>query len=371
MDNLDRSPLYSKVNKKIVGLGPRYCPSIEDKIIKFPEKKSHQVFIEPEEKHSDEMYLNGLSTSLPLDVQYAYLKTIPGFENVKILKPGYGIEYDFVQPNQTQNTLESRKIPGLYFAGQINGTSGYEEAAAQGLVAAINAALKIKGKEPFIPDRSSSYIGVMIDDLTTKEVKEPYRLFSSRAEYRLVLRNDNADIRLTELGIKFGLVNKEAAAMLEEKKEFRAKEMKRLHKIHVHPGKEVNDKLKTLHTDTLKKESSLLGLLKRPEISYKDLKIFTEIEEAVPGHFIEYLDAEVQYEGYIKKHMMEIEQFRKLESKQIPDDFDYKKVKGFAKEAQQKLSELRPKTVGQASRIQGVTPADINVLLIMLKKFHR
>jgi tRNA uridine 5-carboxymethylaminomethyl modification enzyme len=370
-DNLERSPLYSKTNRKIFNLGPRYCPSIEDKVMKFPEKKSHQVFIEPEERNSDEMYLNGLSTSLPLDAQYEYLKTISGFENVVILKPGYGIEYDFVPPNQTTNTLESRKVPGLFFAGQINGTSGYEEAAAQGLIAAINAVQKIRGETPFVPDRSESYIGVMIDDLTSKEVKEPYRLFSSRAEYRLMLRNDNADIRLSEYGRKFGLVTDAAYEMLMRKKEWKQKELKRLNKIHIQPGPDVSKKLEALNTAPLDKESSILGLLKRPEVSYADLKAFTEIETDVPGHFTEYLDAEVQYEGYIKKHLVEIEQFKKLESKQIPEDFDYKKYKGFAKEAQQKLSELRPKTVGHASRIQGVTPSDVNVLLVLLKKFSR
>lgn len=367
-DNLDRSPLYSSTHRKIFNLGPRYCPSIEDKVMKFPEKKSHQVFIEPEERNSDEMYLNGLSTSLPLDAQYEYLKTIKGFENVVILKPGYGIEYDIVPPNQTTNTLESRKVPGLFFAGQINGTSGYEEAAAQGLVAAINAVQKIRGETPFIPDRSESYIGVMIDDLTSKEVKEPYRLFSSRAEYRLMLRNDNADIRLSEYGRKFGLVDDAAYEMLLRKKEWKEKELKRLNKIHIHPGTDVNKKLEALNTAPLDKESSILGLLRRPEVSYADLKAFTEIQTDVPGHFTEYLDAEVQYEGYIKKHLVEIEQFKKLESKQIPEDFDYKKYKGFAREAQQKLTDLRPKTVGQASRIQGVTPSDVNVLLVLLKK---
>ncbi|HRU38864.1 MAG TPA: tRNA uridine-5-carboxymethylaminomethyl(34) synthesis enzyme MnmG [Candidatus Goldiibacteriota bacterium] len=370
-DNLDKSPLYSSTGRKIFGIGPRYCPSIEDKIVKFPEKKSHQVFIEPQERHSDEMYLNGLSTSLPIEVQYEYLKTIPGFKNVKILKPGYGIEYDFIPPLQTLNTLESRIVPGLYFAGQVNGTSGYEEAAAQGLIAGINAALKILNKPAFVTDRSESYIGVMIDDLTTREIKEPYRLFSSRAEYRLVLRNDNADIRLMEYGKKFGLISEKQYGIMAAKKTFLQDEIKRLGNTHIHPSVETDAKLKKIGTSALRKESSLLNILKRPEVSYTDLRAFTAIDENAPGHFIDYLDAEIHYEGYIKKHVLEIEQFKKLENKQIPPDFDYRKIKGFSKEAHQKLSELRPKTVGQASRIEGITPADVNVLLIMLKKFSR
>lgn len=370
-DNLDRSPLYSKEHKKIVGIGPRYCPSIEDKVVKFPEKKSHQVFVEPEERYSDEMYLNGLSTSLPLDVQYAYLKTIPGFENVKILKPGYGIEYDFVFPSQINQTLETKSIPGLFLAGQINGTSGYEEAAAQGLVAGINAVLKIRGEPPLILDRSQCYIGVMIDDLTTKDIKEPYRLFSSRSEFRLLLRNDNADIRLMEIGYKLGLIDKKLYDSLLFKKEFFKNEIARIKKIFLKPDETTNKKLQSLNTTPIKETTSLFNIFKRPEISYRDLKLFTEINENLPAHFIQYLDAEIKYEGYIKMQLEQIKQFQKMESKKIPDDFDFLKVKGISKEAQQKLALIKPKTIGQASRIDGITPADINILLILIKKYNK
>lgn len=366
--NLERSPLYSTENRMIFGLGPRYCPSIEDKVMKFPEKKKHHVFIEPQERFSDEMYLNGLSTSLPLDVQYDYLHTIPGFENVEIIKPGYGIEYDFVPPSQLSTSLEIKEISGLFLAGQINGTSGYEEAAAQGLIAGINAVLKIRGEEPFCPKRSESYIGVMIDDLITNELKEPYRLFSSRAEYRLVLRADNADIRLTEYAYKAGLADEDRIKELRDKQEFFNSEIKRLHSIHIHPSEEINTKLISRGTTVIADEISLYSLLKRPEISYQDLKYFTEINETVPQHFMEFLNAEIKYDGYIAKSMKEIEQSKSLEEKHIPGNFDYSRYHGLSLEAKQKLSIIRPSTIGQASRIMGITPADINVLLVMLKK---
>lgn len=370
-ENLDRSPLYSKTNKKIFSVGPRYCPSIEDKIVKFPEKTSHQVFIEPEWRDSDELYLNGLSTSLPLDVQYAYLKTIPGFENVKILKPGYGIEYDFVFPIQIAQTLEVKSIPGLFLAGQINGTSGYEEAAAQGLIAGINAAAKIKNMEPLILDRSQAYIGVMIDDITTQNVTEPYRLFSSRAEYRLILRNDNADIRLIDYGRKYGLINDEFYSLFMRKKEFYINEIKRLNTTIIYPSEETSKALTELGTSPIKEPTSLFNIFKRPEVSYEDLKLFTQIENNIHQHFIDFLEAEVKYEGYIKKQNEEIEKFKKLEFQKIPEDFDYYKFPGLSKEAAQKLSATKPKTIGQASRIPGVTPADINVLIILLKKYGK
>ena len=370
-DNLEYSPLYSSKNKKIFSLGPRYCPSIEDKVVKFPEKKSHQVFIEPEERNSNEMYLNGISTSLPVDVQEKYLKTIKGFENIKILKPAYGIEYDFAPPSQLSVTLETKNIPNLFFAGQINGTSGYEEAAGQGLIAGINAVHKIKGKEPFITGRDKSYIGVMIDDIITLGVTEPYRLFSSRAEHRLVLRNDNADIRLSEKAYKAGLLDKKTYDMVMRKKEFFKNETTRLKKTHIKPSPSVNKKLASLGEPEIENETDLLKFLKRPGITYKTLSVFTEIKEDVPSHFIEFLDAEVSYAGYIKKQAEEIEKFKKLEQKLIPKDFDYLKQKGLSLEAQQKLDKIRPRTIGQAGRIDGVTPSDINVLLILLKKHSK
>ena len=370
-DNLDRSPLYSKTNKKIFSIGPRYCPSIEDKVVKFPEKTSHQVFIEPEWRDSQELYLNGLSTSLPLDVQYAYLKTIPGFENIVILKPGYGIEYDFVFPDQIYPTLETKKIPGLFLAGQINGTSGYEEAAAQGLIAGINAAAKIKGMEQLVLKRSEAYIGVMIDDLTTQSITEPYRLFSSRAEYRLILRNDNADIRLIEYGRKYGLINDEFYSLFMQKKEFFKTELEKLKKTIIYPSEKVTNHLNSLNTTSINEPTPLFNIFKRPEISYKDLKLFAEIKDDVHQHFIDFFEAEIKYEGYIKKQNEEIEKLRKLEDKKIPEDFDYFKFSGFSKEAQQKLSKIKPQTIGQASRISGVTPADINVLIILLKKYGK
>lgn len=371
LENLDRSPLYSKTNRKIFGIGPRYCPSIEDKVVKFPEKTSHQVFIEPEWRDSDELYLNGLSTSLPLDVQYAYLKTIPGFENVQIIHPGYGIEYDFVSADQVFPTLETKIIPGLYLAGQINGTSGYEEAASLGLIAGINAALKIKGAPSFVPDRSEAYIGVMIDDLTTQKIIEPYRLFSSRAEYRLILRNDNADIRLIEYGRKFGLINDDFYSMYMKKKEFFKNEIQRLKKTIIYPSQQVANTLVSLNTSPITEPTSLFNIYKRPELSYRDLKLFADVLENIPQHFIDYLDAEVKYDGYIKMQNEQIEQFKKLETKKIPPDFDYLKFTGFSMEAQQKLSKIKPQTIGQASRIPGVTPADINVLIILLKKYGK
>jgi len=369
--NLDRSPLYSKTNKKITGIGPRYCPSIEDKVVKFPEKKSHQVFIEPEERYSDELYLNGLSTSLPLDVQYAYLKTITGFENVVILKPGYGIEYDFVPPTQIKNSLEVKTIPGLFLAGQINGTSGYEEAAAQGLIAGINAVLSVRSERPFTPDRSESYIGVMIDDLVTKGIEEPYRLFSSRAEFRLMLRNDNADIRLMEYGRKLGLISDKTYDRFMFKKHFFENEYKLLEKTYIKPDPKIKKAFKSLSSAVPEDAISLLQVLKRPEISYNDLKNFIELPDKVPNDYVEYLETQIKYEGYIKKDLEKIEQFKKIEKKIIPGGLEYEKYKGLSFEARQKLSKLKPKTLGQATRIQGISPADINVLLVLIEKYNK
>ncbi|HDQ26536.1 MAG TPA: tRNA uridine-5-carboxymethylaminomethyl(34) synthesis enzyme MnmG [bacterium] len=370
-ENLDKSPLYSPVNRKIFSIGPRYCPSIEDKVVKFPGKTSHPVFIEPEYRNSDEMYLNGLSTSLPLDVQYAYLRTIPGFENVKIVQPAYAIEYDFFPPHTLLPSLESKLIQGLFFAGQVNGTSGYEEAAAQGLVAGINAALKLRGEAPFMPGREESYIGVMIDDIINNEINEPYRLFSSRAEYRLLLRNDNADIRLAGYGRKAGLVSDEAYKQVEEKRLFLKSELTRLSSAIIHPSPAVDEALAPLGVPPVKEPLTALKLLKRPGVSYGALKNFTGISEGLPAHFTEFLDAEVKYEGYIKKQLLDISSMKKLNEKEIPPGFDYSAHEGLSLEAKQKLNVIKPATIGAASRISGVTPSDISVLLVLLKKYGR
>lgn len=366
--NLNRSPLYSSTDRRIFGTGPRYCPSIEDKVVKFPDKKSHQVFIEPEWRDSSEMYLNGLSSSLPADVQEAFLKTIPGFKDVKIIRPAYGIEYDSFPSYQIKHTLETREIPGLFLAGQINGTSGYEEAAAQGIVAGINAAAKIKNMEPLILRRAESYIGVMIDDLVTLDLQEPYRLFSSRAEYRLLLRNDNADMRLNRYGEKYGLLSGQAAESSKKKKEFIEAEKKRLEKIWLKPSKTLNDYLSCCGTSAITEPVNLMSLFKRPETSYEELAKYSGGIPEMPQHCLECLEAEVKYEGYITRQLREIEQNARLENKKIPADFDYTKASGLSTEARQYLARIKPETIGSASRIPGVTPADINVLLILLRK---
>ena len=367
--NLNRSPLYSPTDRRIFGVGPRYCPSIEDKVVKFPERKSHQVFIEPEWRGSNEMYLNGLSSSLPADVQEAYLKTIPGFKNVKIIRPAYGIEYDAFPSYQIKHTLESKNIQGLFLAGQVNGTSGYEEAAGQGLVAGINAAAKIKGLEPLILQRSESYIGVMIDDLVTLDLQEPYRLFSSRAEYRLLLRNDNADLRLSRYAIKYGLIPPDAADSVLKKESFMQSERKRLENRLLKPSEELNAYLASCNTTPVTEPVSAMTLFKRPETGYRELAAFSGELPDVPGHWLECFEASVKYEGYIARQLKDIEQHAKLEHKKIPENFDYAKAPGLSTEARQYLTRMKPETVGSAARIPGVTPADINVLLILLKKY--
>ncbi|MBO8169999.1 MAG: tRNA uridine-5-carboxymethylaminomethyl(34) synthesis enzyme MnmG [Thermoanaerobacteraceae bacterium] len=368
-DNLYRSPLYSGV---IEGIGPRYCPSIEDKIVRFADKPSHQVFVEPEGMYTYEMYVQGMSTSLPEDVQVKILRTLKGFENVKIMRPGYAIEYDYVVPTQLQLTLETKQIKGLYTAGQINGTSGYEEAAAQGIIAGINAALQVKGEEPFILSRSDAYIGVLIDDLVTKGTNEPYRMLTSRAEYRLLLRQDNADLRLTPLGREIGLVDDYRWEKFLTKKKQIQEEMERLEQFKVTPGnKELEEYLKEKQSSTLKKSHSLAELMRRPELDYEVVEKIAPPPAELPGDVKEQVEILIKYEGYIKKQEEQVKRFKKMEQRRIPEDIDYYKISGLRKEAQQKLSEVRPVSVGQASRISGVNPADINVLLIHLEREKR
>jgi tRNA uridine 5-carboxymethylaminomethyl modification enzyme len=371
-ENLRRSPLYSG---KIEGVGIRYCPSIEDKVVKFADKNRHQVFVEPMGLGTQEMYLQGMSSSLPEDVQVEMIKTVPGLENVSIMRMGYAIEYDCLNPAQLNLSLELKEIEGLFSAGQINGSSGYEEAAAQGLIAGINAARKVLGKKPLILDRSQAYIGVLIDDLVTKGTSEPYRMMTSRAEYRLLLRQDNADLRLTPIGYEIGLISEERYKKFLDKKRKIEEEIKRLEKTVVPPSEKVNRFIERQGSTPIKSGIKLSELLRRPEISYEAL---AEIDEGRPEYLkeaagiynraiAEQVSVTIKYDGYIKRQMMQVEQFKKLENKKIPQDIDYKAIKGLRIEAMQKLEKIRPLSVGQASRISGVSPADITVLLIYLK----
>lgn len=367
MNNLHKSPLYSG---EIKGIGPRYCPSIEDKVVKFRDKERHQIFLEPEGTQTYEIYPNGVSTSLPLEVQYELVRTIDGLSDVEIMRPGYAVEYDFVDPIQLKPTLETKLVDNLYFAGQINGTTGYEEAGSQGLMAGINAALRVKGEGPLVLDRSQAYIGILIDDLVTKGVDEPYRMFTSRAEYRLVLREDNADIRLGETGYRIGLLSEETYEKFYEKKKSIAQELLRLENIKIMPNAGVNKILSRLGSSPLKKPQSLKEILRRPEITYGELELIEGSGNMGPvsEDYITQIEMEVKYEGYIKRQVELIDKFKKLENLSIPLEFSYDGIPGLSKEIVQKLSNIRPGSLGQASRISGITPAAISVLMVYLKK---
>ncbi len=366
-DNIDRSPLFSGM---IEGTGPRYCPSIEDKVMKFADKDRHQVFIEPEGMYTNEMYLGGMSSSLPEDVQYAMYRTVPGLENVKIVRNAYAIEYDCINPRQLLPTLEFRNIKGLFSAGQFNGSSGYEEAAAQGIVAGINAAMEVLGKEQIVIDRSQGYIGVLIDDLVTKESFEPYRMMTSRAEYRLLLRQDNADLRLTPIGYKVGLVSKECYDRVEKKIELISSEIERLTNIPIGASKNIQEFLERHESSTLKTGTNLAELIRRPELSYESVAELDPQRQELPADVVEQININIKYDGYITRQMKQVEQFKKLESKKLKADFDYSQVKGMRKEAIQKLNQYQPLSIGQATRISGVSPADISVLLVYLEQLR-
>jgi len=366
--NIHRSPLFSGA---IEGTGPRYCPSIEDKVMKFPDKDRHQVFVEPEGNYTNEMYLGGMSSSLPEDVQFAMYRTVPGLENVKIVRNAYAIEYDCIDPNQLYATLECKQIEGLFGAGQVNGSSGYEEAAVQGLMAGINAARKIQGKEMIVLDRSQAYIGVLIDDLVTKENFEPYRMMTSRAEYRLLLRQDNADQRLTPIGYEIGLIDEERYQKLRNKEAAIVAEIKRLESATIGANEKVQSFLESHGSTLLKSGSTLAELVRRPELSYEMLASLDPNRPELSYDVIEQVDINIKYDGYIRRQNSQVQQFKKLEKRKLDSEFDYSVIKGLRREAIQKLNQYKPISIGQASRISGVSPADISVLLVYLEQINR
>ncbi len=364
-ENLHRSPMYSGV---IEGTGPRYCPSIEDKVVKFAEKERHQIFIEPEGLHTNEMYVGGMSSSLPEDVQFAMYRTLPGLENAKIVRNAYAIEYDCINPNQLYASLEFKNIHGLFSAGQFNGSSGYEEAAGQGLVAGINAAMKIQGKEPLVLDRSESYIGVLIDDLVTKETFEPYRMMTSRAEYRLLLRQDNADMRLTKKGYEVGLISQDRYDWVIEKERLIEEEILRCENVKIGASKEVQALLESYGSIPLNTASTIAELIRRPELDYEKLAPIDPERKPLAYDVIEQVNILIKYDGYIKRQIKQVEQFKRLEKKKLPQNFDYSEISGLRIEAVQKLNKYQPLSIGQASRISGVSPADTSVILVYLEQ---
>lgn len=366
-DNLHRAPMFSGV---IEGTGPRYCPSIEDKIVRFSDKPKHQIFLEPEGKNTSEYYVQGFSTSMPEEVQLKMLRTLPGLQNVQMMRTGYAIEYDAILPTQLWPSLETKRLPGLFTAGQINGTSGYEEAAGQGIMAGINAARKVQGKEPVILDRSQGYIGVLIDDLVTKGTNEPYRLLTSRAEYRLLLRHDNADLRLTPIGYEIGLITQERYDRFLDKKQKVEQEIERLKATKVRPS-EINPLLESVGSAPIQDGSNLLTILRRPEVTYAHIGSLSPSDLDLDEEMQEQVEIQIKYAGYIEKQLLHVDKLQKMEKKKIPENINYEDVQGLATEARQKLAKIRPISIGQASRISGVTPADISILLVYLEHYNR